>query len=76
VISKKEQEIVAKQFSKGDRVKIVVTESELREKQVEHGCWTESIAQVMINRTLPYSKFIIFKLFIYIIGDWRGWHRF
>ncbi len=76
VISKEQFVKAVKLFSEGDRVKIVATKPELRERQVGHGGWTESIAQVIMNQILQSSKFIINLFFIIIKGDWRGWHRF
>ena len=41
--------ILVNRFSVGDRVQIVATVMELREKQTTHGGWTESMNKVLLN---------------------------
>ena len=48
-VTKEEQrEAQSKHISVGDRVKIIVTVSQLKEKQMGHGGWTPSMEKVLI----------------------------
>ncbi len=77
VITEEESmESSVERFYVGDRVQIVATVAEMREKQAGHGGWTEPMEKVM-SIYLSFSMIIKCLLwFFYPIGYWRDWGRF